>query len=576
MIPRDFVDTVLDRVDIVDIIEQYVPLKRAGSNFVARCPFHSEKTPSFTVSQDKQFYHCLGCGANGNAVGFLIQFSGLSFPDAVEELAGRVGMKLPENDARPSAPRVPLEARQALERAVRFYREQLKGSQKAIAYLKGRGVSGPIAARFGLGYAPDGWQGLASVFPEYSGSALAEAGLVIDSDGGRRYDRFRDRVMFPVLDARGEIIGFGGRVLGSGEPKYLNSPETALFQKGSELYGLPQARRAIRERGRVLVVEGYMDVIALAQNGVEYAVATLGTATTPVHAQKLLRLADLVVFCFDGDAAGRRAAWKALEHVLPLTDDGKSIRFLFLPAGEDPDSYVRSAGQEAFEREVEQALPLSTYLRRELAQGVDLSTAEGRAQLVHRARPLLERIAAPMLKLLIRNELSETVGIAPEELSAAAGIKMPSPSRRTVAAPPRRPAGNIETALLICLLHRPELAQSAQAQDLHALGDESALGNLCGFLCANPQLGHAGAIMEHYRGSPFEGVLRQAAVDGMERYAGFSPAEIEQEFDDGVGRLMGEVRDRASQRIIDEARNEGQKLTPDQERLYREWLELRR
>src|SRR5690348_18367203 len=322
MIPQEFIQSLLGRVDIVDVVDRYVKLKKAGANFQALCPFHNEKSPSFTVSPSKQFYHCFGCGAHGNAIGFLMEYSGLAYPEAIRALAETAGMPVPETRARrdkPGASEAPGLAARMMD-ALSYYRAELKKSKAAIDYLKGRGLTGEIAARYGLGYAPDGWQNLAAVFTDYATAELRDTGLVIDSEAdesqgkkSRRYDRFRHRVMFPILDARGNVIGFGGRVIGAGEPKYLNSPETPLFEKGRELYGLFQARRAIRDANRVIVVEGYMDVVALAQMGVENAVATLGTATTPVHVGKLLKLADNVVFCFDGDAAGRKAAWRALE-----------------------------------------------------------------------------------------------------------------------------------------------------------------------------------------------------------------------------------------------------------------------
>ena len=334
MIPDSFKQDLLNRVDIVEVVSRCVQLKKGGANFQGLCPFHSEKTPSFTVSPAKQFYHCLGCGAHGNAIGFLMAYSSLGYVDAVKELAASVGLQVPDERPR-SAEEVARKEREpdlyaVMEKAMDFYRAELKRSPRAIDYLRGRGVAGEIAARFGIGYAPDGWQGLKEIFQDYSDSSLVECGLVIESEG-KRYDRFRDRVMFPIFNSRGNaVIGFGGRVLDSGEPKYLNSPETPLFQKGREVYGLARAIDAIRSGGRVLVVEGYMDVVALAQFGVGYAVATLGTATTPVHVAKLLRLADEVVFCFDGDAAGRKAAWRALEVSLPLAPDNKKMRFLFL------------------------------------------------------------------------------------------------------------------------------------------------------------------------------------------------------------------------------------------------------
>ena len=355
MIPESFKQDLLNRVDIVDVVSRYVRLKKGGANFTGLCPFHNEKSPSFSVSPAKQFYHCFGCGAHGNAIGFLMSYAGLGYVDAVKDLAASAGMQMPE--FRPASPQEAARREREtdlyalMERAMEFYRAELKRSPRAIEYLKGRGLTGEIAARFRIGYAPDDWQALQSAFPDYEDKALLECGLVIENEG-KRYDRFRDRVMFPILSVRGAVIGFGGRVLGAGEPKYLNSPETPLFEKGREVYGLVQARDAIRATGRALVVEGYMDVVALAQYGVGYAVATLGTATTATHVSKLLRLAEELVFCFDGDAAGRKAAWRALEMSLSLAPDHKPIRFLFLPEGDDPDSYVRAHGKEAFERMV--------------------------------------------------------------------------------------------------------------------------------------------------------------------------------------------------------------------------------
>src|SRR4051812_13122340 len=418
MIPNDFIQTLLSRIDIVDVIERYVPLKKAGANLAACCPFHNEKSPSFTVSPTKQFYHCFGCGAHGTAIGFLMEHAGKSFPEAVDELARDAGLTVPRVERPGEAERRDESADLAdiLLEAAKFYRKVLRDSPRAIDYLKGRGLTGAIAARFGIGYAPDGWQPLAGVVADYADARLEQAGLVITGEGGKRYDRFRDRVMFPIHDSRGRVIGFGGRVLGAGEPKYLNSPETAVFSKGRELYGLYLARNAIRDAGRVVVVEGYMDVVALAQHGIDYAVATLGTSTTPIHAQKLFRQTDSVVFCFDGDAAGRKAAWRALENTLPELADGKNAVFLFLPDGDDPDDYIRKRGKAAFERAADSAVPLSEFLLSELASRHPPVSAEGRAALLAAARPLAATIAAPMLGALIRRQLAGMVGLSEDEL----------------------------------------------------------------------------------------------------------------------------------------------------------------
>jgi DNA primase len=432
LIPDSFKQDLLNRVDIVDIVERYVPLKKAGTNFSACCPFHSEKTPSFTVSPSKQFYHCFGCGAHGNAISFVMEYQGLGYVEAVRDLAESVGLKLPEFqpqqqkkvDAGPDLYEV-------LERAAHFYREQLKASPKAIEYLKRRGLTGKIAARFGIGYAPEGWQALEGVFPNYQDKSLKDAGLVIDNEAGKRYDRFRDRVMFPILNQRDSVIGFGGRVIGEGEPKYLNSPETPLFEKGRELYGLSQARLPIRESGKAVVVEGYMDVVALAQHEVGYAVATLGTATSATHIGKLLRQTDEVVFCFDGDSAGRRAAWHALEVSLPLLADQKTIRFLFLPAEDDPDSYVRAHGKEVFEARLREAWPLSEFLLTELKSRVDMNSVEGRSKLIHEARPLLQKIAAPVMQLQMLKQLAEMAGMTQDEAARLCDIHLPAAPHRS-------------------------------------------------------------------------------------------------------------------------------------------------
>src|SRR6266700_417245 len=365
-----------------------------------------------------------------------MEYQGLGYVDAVKDLAESVGMKMPEFEPPENKPEAGADLYAIMERACDYYRDQLKAAPRAIEYLKGRGLTGKIAGRFGIGYAPGGWQNLESVFPDYADKALKDAGLVIEGEGGRRYDRFRDRIMFPILNQRGSVIAFGGRILGDAEPaegegkespgpKYLNSPETTLFEKGRELYGLTQARPAIRTAGCVIVVEGYMDVAALAQHGIEYAVATLGTATSATHVQKLLRQTDEVVFCFDGDAAGRKAAWHALEVSLPYLADNKSVRFLFLPPEHDPDSFVREKGKEAFEKRLGDSRPLSEFLLEELKSRTDLGTAEGRSRLAHEAKPLLQEISAPALRLQLLKALAEAAGMTSEEAVQLTEIRIP-------------------------------------------------------------------------------------------------------------------------------------------------------
>ncbi len=455
MIPRDFIDTLLARVDIVDVIDRRVPLKKAGQNYQACCPFHSEKTPSFTVSPTKQFYHCFGCGAHGTALGFLMEYEHMSFPDAVAALAQDVGLPVPDS-GEPERPKPPPALWDALEQAARFYKQQLKQAPRAIDYLKRRGLTGAIAARYGIGYAPDGWSPLKQVFKDYSADALAASGLVVDGERGR-YDRFRDRIMFPIRNIRGQIVGFGGRVLDQGEPKYLNSPETPLFHKGSELYGLFEARAAIKAAGRAIVVEGYMDVVALAQHGVEFAVAALGTATTPIHARTLLRHTDRLIYAFDGDAAGRKAAWRALENSLEALQDGKEVSFLFLPEGEDPDSHIRTHGQDAFLRLLDtDTVPLSAFLVRELARDRRLDTQEGRAALIKEAKPLLEKIAAPLLASLIQRHIAELAQLQADELGHL-GLR-PMAARRAPPRPQRRSAPSRVRSLARTLLMNPQRA----------------------------------------------------------------------------------------------------------------------
>jgi DNA primase len=433
VLPQGFIQDLVSRVDIVDVVGRHVELKKAGINHKGLCPFHGEKTPSFIVSPSRQTYHCFGCGAHGDAIRFLTEHGGLGFMDAVHELAQSVGMQVPEDERRPEDRARDAEQRErqasltdVLARAGAHWRKQLKASDRAINYLKGRGLTGEIAARFGMGYAPDGWRGLASAFPKYDDPLLVDSGLVIlkaeegtEGGDGKRYDRFRDRIMFPIRSVKGEVIGFGGRVLDQGEPKYLNSPETPVFSKGRELYGLYEARQAMRERGYALVVEGYMDVVALAQSGLGNAVATLGTACTADHVAKLFRFTDSVVFSFDGDAAGQRAAGRALEAALPHASDLRSIRFLFLPPEHDPDSYVREHGREAFEAEVTRALTLSAMLLQTAQEGADLATPEGRARMLAQARPLVEPMPPSLLREQVVAELARLGGTDPQSLQQA-------------------------------------------------------------------------------------------------------------------------------------------------------------
>lgn len=574
MIPQDFIQQLLGRVDIVDVIDRHVKLKKAGQNYSACCPFHAEKTPSFSVSPTKQFYHCFGCGAHGTAISFLMEYAGLGFVEAVKELAEGVGLTVPDDGRRERSPeeqQVSLSLGDVLNKALVFYRRELKRTLPAIDYLKRRGLSGEIAAKFGLGYAPDEWQGLKAAVEDYSAGALKDAGLVIDSEEGRRYDRFRGRVMFPILDARGHVIGFGGRVIGAGEPKYLNSPETPLFEKGRELYGLYQARRAIRDQQQVIVVEGYMDVVALAQHGVENAVATLGTATTPVHVEKMLRMADNLVFCFDGDKAGRRAAWRALEVALPVVTDGKAVSFLFLPAEDDPDSYVRAHGAEAFRSAAASATPLSAYLVAELAERNDLRSDEGRVRFLSEAAPLIRQILAPGLSVLLRKRIAELAGMTAEELLAVMPQERPAPERSARTAMPSRRLASVRSAenrMASLLLSWPKLAAKFDlnvgqdaAAELAAVAELAAFFRDCDFECSQA------LVLEAFRGKPEEAFIAQSLSATLAETV-LDESAAEAEFADCQVKLKAQMR-RARRNELAHRAAQGA-LTAEESREYRE------
>ncbi|MBV2234908.1 MAG: DNA primase [Sterolibacterium sp.] len=558
MIPESFIQELLARIDVVDIVERHVPLKKTGANYSACCPFHSEKTPSFTVSPSKQFYHCFGCGAHGSAIGFLMEYSGLGFIEAVEELAASLGLEVPRESRDSRDSQRGDQTRQNLQqtasltehmaRAAKFYLEQLKASPRAIDYLKRRGLTGEIAARYGLGYAPDGWQNLAALFADYNRSeALAECGLVIDNEQGRRYDRFRDRIMFPILDQRNNIIGFGGRILDQGEPKYLNSPETPLFEKGRELYGLPQARKAIREANAVIVVEGYMDVVGLAQLGVTHVVATLGTATTPLHLQKLFRLADRIIFCFDRDAAGDKAAWRAMETGLEQLADNKSIEILQMPGNQDPDEFIREHGKAAFLDQVQHATRLSEFMIHQLTQRSKPYTAEGRAQLIHAAKPLLQRVKAPVLRVQLTKAIADLAQLSQAEVETACEL---SPLHQRRSALPRmaqRPAArSIEHQLLENILHQPLRATRLPLELL--VGNAPEIAALRAMVAAidhgalpvaeNSAAVGMGMLLEFFRGSEHETTLTQyvsaLASQDMDNQ---TEQAMETEFNDALERL---------------------------------------
>jgi DNA primase len=550
-IPQNFIDELLNRVDIVDVIDSRVSLKKAGREYQACCPFHNEKTPSFTVSPGKQFYHCFGCGAHGNAIGFLMDYENLAFPEAVEELARSVGMEVPhEVTAGSPADERRLDHYSLLEKAERFYRGQLRQhaqATRAVDYLKARGLSGEIAQTFGLGYAPPGWDSLAKHLHDAASRKLAvELGLLVQKDDGGCYDRFRDRIMFPIRDRRGRCIGFGGRVLGDEKPKYMNSPESPVFHKGRELYGLFEARKAGQKLERLLVVEGYMDVVALAQFGLSNAVATLGTATTPEHLESLYRTVSEVVFCFDGDAAGRRAAWRALENTLPVLRDGREARFLFLPEGEDPDTLVRRIGADAFQQEIVESVPLSRFFFESLCHQVDTGSVDGRARLVELARPLLKRLPDSVFRDLMLEQLSEHSGLKLAQLQQRI-FGTPPPEQAAASTGQRRDLSRspLRTAIRL-LLEKPALGNTLDApagfEDLRLPG-VALLTELLELTRRSPHL-TAGGIIEHWRGRPEEQHLARLATTRLDVPTdGYEP-----EFHGAVQRL---IEQRNSQKVED-------------------------
>ena len=546
MIPDSFKQDLLNRVDIVDVVGRFVQLKKGGANFMGLCPFHNEKSPSFTVSPAKQFYHCFGCGAHGNAIGFLMEYSGLGYVEAVTDLAENAGMKMPEYEARGSAKPLPEgpDLYAIMQQAMQFYRDKLKDSSRAVDYLKGRGLSGKVAAQYGLGYAPDGWQSLQAAFPKYDDKSLKDVGLVIENDEGRRYDRFRDRIMFPIMNQRGVVIGFGGRILDAGEPKYLNSPETPLFEKGRELYGLSQARQGIREAGRAIVVEGYMDVIALAQHEVGYAVATLGTATSAIHIQKLFRQTDEIVFCFDGDNAGRKAAWHALEVSLPCLADHKAVKFLFLPAEDDPDTFVRAHGKDTFEKKLVESRPLSDVLLSELKSRVDMSTLEGRSRILHEAKPLLQKISAPALQLQLVKQLADLCGMTSAEAAGLVdirGIATESRGARSSGrgAPPRvqrRTTQSLERKFLNFLMVKPDLAGELPLDLFEGGGAETqGLLSMAAYARENAGTNFEARLIDQFRGGEHEALFKQVLSELMD--INLTAEQADAEFRDALPRL---------------------------------------
>ncbi|TDJ68268.1 MAG: DNA primase [Proteobacteria bacterium] len=560
-IPQGFIDELLIRADIVEVIDARVPLTKGGKDFKARCPFHDEKTPSFTVSPDKQFYHCFGCQANGNAIGFLMEYEHMSFPEAVEELANHVGIPVPKEVV---AGGRQFEDQQdlldILQEAATHYQRQLRDhpqAQAAVDYLKGRGLSGEVAARFDFGFAPDGWDNLLRGLgtDDVRRKHLQRAGLLVAKDGGGYYDRFRNRIMFPIHDQRGRIVGFGGRVIGEGEPKYLNSPETPLFHKGREMYGLFLGRDAIRREQRVFVVEGYMDVVALAQHGVDFAVATLGTATTRDHLDRLFRFTSDVVFCFDGDRAGLQAAWRALEIALPTLDEGRQVSFLFLPEGEDPDSVIRREGAEAFLARQVESLP--DYFFRNLHDRADVRRLDGRARMVELASPLLSKIPEGPFRQMMRDRLAEISGLEPQKLprlGLATTNKVSPKSANRPRAELKKPPSLVRTAVAL-LLRDPSLAK--QVKDPEAivrldLPGTTLLAAMLDILKIDPELNMA-ALIERFRDSEHRTHLEKLAV--------WTHPVLEQdaaaEFQGTLGQLEKAGREQRTDRLLYKERAKG-------------------
>ncbi len=556
LIPQSFIDDLLDRADIVDVIDRRVKLKKSGKNYMACCPFHQEKTPSFSVNAEKQFYYCFGCGAGGNALGFLMDYENMEFPAAVEALADTVGLQVPREESGRSREedRGQRDLYPLMEQAAKFYTRQLREHPRkasAVDYLKGRGLTGEIAKRFDLGYAPPGWDNLLKALgtTEERTQQLKLAGMLVENESGRIYDRFRDRVVFPIRDPRGRVIGFGGRVLGDDKPKYLNSPETPIFHKGRELYGLYQARQANRQLERVIIVEGYMDVIALAQHGITNATATLGTATGEAHLEKLYRLCPEVVFCFDGDEAGRQAAKRAMEAALPCMQDGRQARFLFLPEGEDPDTLVRGKGAEHFDHLVTGATPLEDFLFDSLAEHLDPDTLDGKARLSKLAAPLLSKLPAGVYRELMFKELARRTDMQVEALTRIVDTAPPAPPpTRDMAPPPAQPrqrqplskpqagpSGLVQTAIFL-LLHQPAIAQGvADLGPLRALeGEEAALLlDMLELLQRRPE-STTHMLLGHWYGTVEGELLNRLA--SQERLI---PAEgIENEFADTIDQLV--------------------------------------
>lgn len=538
-IPQHFINDLIDRADIVSVIDERITLKKTGKNYSGLCPFHDEKTPSFSVSPDKQFFHCFGCQESGTALTFIMKYERLEFVEAVEMLARDLGMEVPREQGRSPAVKVDEDLYSILEQAERFYRSQLRGAANAVEYLKGRGLTGEIARDFGVGYAPAEWHGVADALARenISEEKLLKAGLLTKNDNGRVYDRFRDRIMFPIRDTRGRVIAFGGRILSQdGGPKYLNSPETPIFFKAQELYGLYEARKALRKIDELLVVEGYMDVVALAQNGIVNAVATLGTASGEAHFRKLYRYADRVVCCFDGDKAGRSAAWRALESALPVLNEHKQLKFAFLPDGEDPDSLIRSQGQAAFQGFIDNGVPALEFLLGRLAEGLDLETLDGRARFIGLANPYVEKITPGVLRDLVQARVRDLGGMAQP-------LQRSNPTFARSNVPNTKRTLELSMRMAEILLRLPYLLQEVsdtQRKELveHA-GDFGVFGSLVKMLEQHPEA-DSEEILVRWQGQPGFDDIQRLAQSKSE----LEPAEQQNALFEGVSKLVDKRKGR--------------------------------
>lgn len=481
MIPESFIQEILNRVDVVDIVDQRVKLKKAGSNFAACCPFHQEKSPSFTVSPSKQFYHCFGCGAHGSAISFLIEYDGLSFIDAIQYLANHLGLKVPnEKQENKETQSEYKKFEEALILANNYYKKNLRESKEAIHYLKKRGLTGEVAKEFQIGFANDDWQGLKKVFPQYESSILQTIGLVQKNENGKFFDRFRNRIMFPILNPKGSIIGFGGRVINNEDmPKYYNSPETPLFKKSYELYGLLNARKAIRDENNILIVEGYMDVIALHQYGIKNVVATLGTATTVFHIQKLIRYSKKITFCFDGDSAGVEAAWKALNNLIEVLDDYLEFYFLFLPQEHDPDSFIREHSTEKFIQAIKDAMPMTEFIVKRLTEQNELNSQEKKIKLLNELEPLIKKINSEKYKLFLIKRISQLIQVSETELTNLLKIKKePNTVNKIRKVSQSKKTMTIKRKYLLLLLAKPELFEPQDVEFFNDQGVEDQIVKL--------------------------------------------------------------------------------------------------